>query len=58
MSGANITASTIPASAISGGITVSLPTTTMSMPTTYQIGYTQVQSITDGKSLTATTSRA
>ena len=41
MSGANITANTIPSSAISGGISVSLPTTTMAALTATQIGYTQ-----------------
>jgi predicted nucleic acid-binding Zn-ribbon protein len=41
MSGASITANTIPASAINGGISVSLPTTgTMTARTSSQIGYT------------------
>ena len=39
MSGASITANTIPASAINGGISVSLPTTTMTARTATQIGY-------------------
>ena len=41
MSGANITAGTIPSNAISGGLSVSLPTTTMTTRTATQIGYTQ-----------------
>jgi hypothetical protein len=41
MSGANIAAGTIPSSAISGGISVSLPTTTMAARTATEIGYTQ-----------------
>jgi hypothetical protein len=39
MSGASITANTIPTSAINGGISVSLPTTTMTARTSTQIGY-------------------
>jgi len=46
MSGANITANTIPSSAINGGLSVSLPTTgTVPTPTSSQIGYTQTGSI-------------
>jgi hypothetical protein len=41
MSGANIAAGTIPSSAISGGISVSLPTTTMTTRTATEIGYMQ-----------------
>ena len=41
MSGANITSNTIPSSAISGGISVSLPTTTMSATLNTQVGYMQ-----------------
>jgi hypothetical protein len=41
MSGANIAAGTIPSSAISGGISVSLPTTTMTTRIATEIGYTQ-----------------
>jgi hypothetical protein len=39
MSGASITANTIPSSAINGGISVSLPTTTMTTRTATQVGY-------------------
>ena len=46
MSGANITSNTIPSSAISGGISVSLQTTgTIPVPISNQIGYTQYASI-------------
>jgi hypothetical protein len=42
MSGANITASTIPSSAINGGLSVALPTTgTVSLTSNSQIGYSQ-----------------
>ena len=51
MSGANITAGTIPPSAISGGISVSLPTTTMTTRIATEIGYTQTVYWTTGKIL-------
>ena len=45
MSGANITASTTPSSAINGGISVLLPTTTMATRTSTQIGYQAVSNV-------------
>jgi hypothetical protein len=41
MSGSNITANTIPSSAINGGISVSLPTTTMATRAATEVGYSQ-----------------
>jgi hypothetical protein len=51
MSGANIAAGTIPSSAISGGISVSLPTTTMSALTATQIGFTQTGTFNSGMTI-------
>ena len=53
MSGANITANTIPTSAISGGISVSLPTTTMATRAATEVGYQQ--SVTSNASATIST---
>ena len=50
MSGASITANTIPSSSINGGISVSLPTTTMATRTSTQIGYQLTASFPYGNS--------